>query len=50
MFFTLNKRHSNYEEEKKSYTPEQLKVVNKIENESGGKVKIIVDTNFLKAF
>lgn len=50
MFFTLNQRHSNYYEEKKNYTPEQLAIVNKIEKESGGKVKCVVDTNFLKAF
>lgn len=50
MFFELEKRHENYEEEKSKYTPEQLTVVNKIEQESGGQVKCIVDTNFLKAF
>lgn len=50
MFFTLKKRHPNYEAEKKNYSPEQLDIVNKIEKESWWKVKCIVDTNFLKAF
>jgi hypothetical protein len=39
-----------YLEQRKNWTPEQKAVVEKIEAESGGKVKCVVDPKFINIF
>ena len=50
MIFSLKKRHKNYLEERKNYSAKAKSSIRRIEEESGNKVKCVVDKNFIRAF
>lgn len=50
IYFGLQKKHKNYEKDKKLYSPKQLEIVNKMELETKWKIKFVVDKDFMNKF